>query len=402
MQQGTKVRPVDTPGALWTLLLATSINEAMLLILPSFVGALTDELHLGETDIGLLASMDLLGIALVTATGPFWLRRAPWRALGIGALLLFLVLNLACLGVHSFRALVALRLMCGAVSGVGFAIGLAGVLEGKHADRNAGLLLVVQVIFSAIGMYVLDAVPPGWRLDSVYLFIAAWLVPCLLLALRYYPERPDARPAAGEFHWRRAVPRALALLLGAGAYFLMIGGVWGYLEGVARSAGLTLAQTGQALSVGLIVSLLGAGLAAGLGLRLGRAGPLLVSALVQAGSLYLLLRLGEFRSPVVAFFVINAAFQIAWSYVIPYFMVMFAELDPSGRFIALYGTVTHLTLAIGPYLGAFLISGGGLQALLRAGILLVAVCYGAFLCAAWLGARQRRGAAAAGPRAEAA
>ncbi len=384
-----KVRPMDTAGALWTLLLATSVNEAMLLILPSFVGALTDELRLSETDIGLLASMDLLGIALVTATGPFWLRRAPWRTLGIGSLLLFLLLNLACIGVHTFGALVALRLLCGAVSGVGFAIGLAGVLEGARADRNAGLLLVVQVVLSALGLYVLDAVPPGWRLDSVYLFIAGWLIPCLVLAFRYYPDRPGVRPFAGRVQWRRVVPRAVALLTGAGVYFLMIGGVWGYLEGVARAAGMTLAQTGEALSVGLIISLAGAGLAAGVGLRLGRAGPLLLSALVQAGSLYLLLRLGDFKSPVLAFFVINAAFQIAWSYVVPYFMVMFAELDPTGRFIALYGTVTHLTLAIGPYVGAFLVAAGGFKALLRAGIVLVAVCYGAFLCAAWLGHRER-------------
>jgi hypothetical protein len=51
----------------------------------------------------------------------------------------------------------------------------------------------------------------------------------------------------------------------------MIGAVWGYLEGIARAAGLSLEQTGTALSRGLVVSLLGSGAAAWLGLRFGRA-----------------------------------------------------------------------------------------------------------------------------------
>jgi len=74
------------------------------------------------------------------------------------------------------------------------------------------------------------------------------------------------------------------VIAGAGIYFLMIGAVWGYLEGIAREAGLSLLQTGQALSLGLVVSLIGAGAAAYLGLRLGRVWPLIASCVVQTVS----------------------------------------------------------------------------------------------------------------------
>lgn len=380
-----EVRPIDRTASVWTLLVATSITEAMLLILPSFVGALTDDLQLSAERTGLLASADLIGIALSTATGPFWLRRVSWRATGLGALLAFLVANAACFGVTSFTPLLLLRLLAGVTAGVGYTVGLAGVMDTKNAERNAGLLLVVEVLFSAFGLYALDAVPVAWRLNAVYAFILVWLVPCLAFAWRHFPEDPGDRVQTAALDLRNIALRGSAVVAGAGIYFLMIGGVWGYLEGIARQAGLTLAQTGQALSMGLVISLLGAGAATVVGLRLGRVFPLILSAVVQVTALYLLTRLDHFSNAVWAFYVINAVFQIMWSYIIPYFIIMFNEVEPTGRFVALYGMVTHLTLAAGPYVGVFFIVNGHYNPLLWLGIALIVLCYAAFLLAVWFG-----------------
>lgn len=297
-----------------------------------------------------------------------------------------------CLGVTAFSLLMVLRFVAGLIAGVGYTIGLAGVMDTSRPDRNAGLLLVVQVVFSALGLYVIDAVPVAWRLDSVYFYLMAWTLPCVVLAWRHYPEEPGERVQSVSVDWRRAAGRGAAVIAGAGIYFLMIGAVWGYLEGIAREAGLSLLQTGQALSLGLVVSLIGAGAAAYLGLRLGRVWPLIASCVVQTVSLYLLTRLRGFSDPLLAFYVINAVFQIMWSYIIPYFMVMFAEVEPSGRFVSMYGMATHLTLAIGPYAGAFFIANGHYGRLLWVGMGLVLICYAAFLIAAWLGHKQMGGA----------
>ncbi len=382
-------RPIDRPLSVWTLLIATSINEAILLILPSFVGALSDDLRLSPERVGLLGSSDLIGIALSTATGPWWVRRVRWKRTGVGALIAFLLVNVSCFGVTGFASLMALRFLAGLIAGVGYTIGLAGVMDTSHPDRNAGLLLVVQVVFSALGLYVIDAVPVPWRLDSVYLYLIAWTLPCIFLAYRHYPEEPGERVQSLPVDWSRVAGRGTAVIVGAGIYFLMIGAVWGYLEGIAREAGLTLIQTGQALSLGLVVSLVGAGAAAYLGLRLGRVFPLLASCIIQTLALYLLTRLRGFSDPLLAFYVINAVFQIMWSYIIPYFMVMFHEVEPSGRFVSMYGMATHLTLAIGPYAGAFFIVNCHYGQLLWLGMAMVLICYAAFLVAAWLGFMQR-------------
>jgi MFS family permease len=174
----------------------------------------------------------------------------------------------------------------------------------------------------------------------------------------------------------------------------MIGGVWGYLEAIAREAGLTLRETGPALSAGLVVSLVGAILAAVLGLRWGRAIPLALSGIAQIVALYLLTRLEHFGNVLLAFYVINAVFQVAWSYVVPYFIVMFSEVEPSGRFVTLYGMAMHLTLAIGPYTGALFISHGHHDPLLWFGLALAVLCYVSFLAAVRVGRAAARSVAA--------
>src|ERR1700682_5615093 len=92
-------RAIDRPAALGALLLVATLTEAMFLLLPSFVGALGDDLHLSTTRTGVLASADLTGIALVTATAPWWLRRVSWRRTVLASLTAFLLTNLVCVGV---------------------------------------------------------------------------------------------------------------------------------------------------------------------------------------------------------------------------------------------------------------------------------------------------------------
>ena len=382
-------RLIDRPASLVALLLVATVTEAMFLLLPSFVGALGDVLHLSEAHTGLLGSADLTGIALTTATAPWWLRRVSWRPVVLASLAAFLGVNLICFAVRSFWPLLCLRLLAGLSAGVAYPIALAGVLDTTKADRNTGLMISLQVVFGAAGVYAIDAVRLDWRLNAFYTFLAGWLLVSLLVSALWYPEDPGDRPPRASIAWRALAGRGALVAAGTALYFLMIGAVWGYLEGIARGAGLSLEQTGTALSTGLVVSLLGSGATAWLGLRFGVARPLIVSALTQVISLALLTRLGHYGDPVTAFFVINAVFQIAWSYVVGYFIIIFNDVDASGRFVAVYGTASHMTLAIGPYVGALLIVNSSHTVLLWFGIIAVSACYACFLGAIWLGRRRR-------------
>ncbi len=380
---------VDRPSEILSLLLVASVTEAMFLVLPSFVGALSDVLRLSPSRIGLLGSADLAGIAVATATGPWWLRQVTWRRTVAWALGIFGIANSVCFGVSDFWLLLSLRTMAGMAAGTAYVVALAGIVETRHATRNSGLLVCTQVVFAAAGLYALDAVRIEWRLDAVYAYILVWTIPTFLYCWKYFPEDHGDRAVTGAIHWGQIGTAGAAAVAGTCIYFLMIGGVWGYIEGVAREAGLTLAQTGITLSLGLVISIIGPIIAAWLGLRLGRAIPLVATALTQLISLYLLLHLTAFRAVVLAFFIINAIFNIVWNYVIAYFITIFAEIDQSGRFIALYGMASHLSLALGPFAGALMIDNGHYAPLLWFGIAAVAASFASFLLAVQLNQAHR-------------
>ena len=287
-------------------------------------------------------------------------------------------------GCAILHPLIALRLSAGLAAGVVYTINLTAIMGGRDPARNGGLLLFSEVVVSALGVYLIDQVHIGARLNAVYAYALLLIIPFLPWAWRQLPDDPGGPVQRAALPWSTVARRGGLLLLGTSSYFLMIGGVWGYLEGIARAANVALAQTGQAISAGLLVSLLGAGAAAVLGLRFGRAIPLAVSAVIQIAALASLMRLGGFATPLLAFYVINAGFQIAWSYVVPYFMVLFKEVEPSGRFVPMYSMAMHLMLAVGPYAGAFVIHNGHYERLLGAGLALAAICYASFLLALWL------------------
>jgi MFS family permease len=156
-------RQIDRTASLVALLLVATVTEAMFLLLPSFVGALGDVLQLSATRTGLLASADLTGIALTTATAPWWLRRVSWRRTVLASLLAFLLVNLLCFAVRSFWPLLCLRVLAGLSAGAAYPLALAGVLDTTHAPRNTGLMMSLQVVFGAAGVYA-----PWWwpALDS--------------------------------------------------------------------------------------------------------------------------------------------------------------------------------------------------------------------------------------------
>jgi MFS family permease len=376
-----KVGDINHPWAVFTLLVVATVSEAMFLLLPSFVGALGDVLHFSTQRTGLLGSADLAGIALATATGPWWLRRVSWRPVILLSLAAFVILNGLCFYVLTFPGLLWLRVFAGVSAGIAYVVALAGIVDTRLVARNTALLVFLQVVFAAIGVYALDAVQISWRLDAVYAYILAWTMPALALCWRCFPENPGGRRQSASGSWRRVAGPGAAVLAGTALYFLMIGGVWAYLEGIARAAGLSLRETGSALSIGLVISLAGPAIAAWLGLRLGRALPLLVTGIGQIVSLYLLIHLQYFVNVAAAFFIVNAVFQLLWNYIIAYLITIFNDIDESGRFVALYGMASHLTLAIGPYVGAILVLDGEYSALLWCGIGATVLCFGFFLLA---------------------
>lgn len=384
-------RAIDRPMAILAMILVGTVTEAMLLLLPLFIGAIADLLALNARQIGILGSADLAGLAIGASSAVWWLRKVPWRAVVLASLALFGLSNLASLEIVDFTILAVLRLVAGLAAGCGYAVALAGLCDTRNEARNTALMICGQVVFGAIGFYLLPMLPEPMRLSGIFYFINGWILISFVLAWFCFPANVHrAESHAAPLPWGRFGLGGLSAFLGTGLYFLAIGAVWGYLERIAMETGLALEEVGASLSLGYVISLLGSVAAAWLGVRFGRAVPMLVTGGVQIAMLFVFTRMFGVSDPGMVFFLANAVFQFFWSYIVSYQMVIFAEADRDRRFMPLYGTAVHVALAIGPFAGAFLIDEGSYRPVLWFGIAVLAACYASFLASIHLTRKAHR------------
>ncbi len=390
-------REIDRGRSILAMLLVATVTEAMLLLLPVYVGAISDRASFSQSQVGLLGSADLAGIAASTLSAAWWLRRVRWRETVLALIAAFFIANLASVWIESFQPLFGLRVLAGAAAGAAYAIALAGLCDTVRNDRNAALMVCGQVLFGAAGSFILPLVGSNWQIDAVFAYMNVWVAAALVVAFFAFPTEPGLHRDAAGFRWRSLAARGPAVVLGTAAYFLTIGMVWAYLERVARAAGMSSQEVAVSLGVGYLISLSGSLAAAWLGCRLGRALPMLVAGSAQIAMLVLFANLERFDDVARAFLVINIVFQFFWSYIIAYQIVIYSDADRSGRFVATYGTSMHLALAFGPYAGSKLVAGTDYTPVLDAGVVTLALCYGCFLLAVYQNRKGRLAAASAGP-----
>jgi MFS transporter, UMF2 family, putative MFS family transporter protein len=362
------------------VILACTASESAYAVLPIFVDTLALRLHLSDFELGLLASADLAGVAISSASAMWWLRRVPWRKSLNVAFSVMLMTNLISVFTTDVSALLAVRIVAGLAAGVALSIGLGALAALPHTARNSALVVFSQTAYGAIGIYLLPLIPESSRLAGVYIFILLTAGPASLLCARFFPENGPKTTTAGAVASRIPLVPAFLAVIGTLLYFLMGGAVWGYLAEIAQELGLTLRQTSAALSTGLLVALIGSLTAAKLSLRWGTAIPVLLAAVVQIAALWGIHASRSFTAVTFVFFLFNFMFQFAWNFVVGYFVTIFASLDSRGRFVSLFGSAMHAGLAAGPLVGALWIGSEGshLKAL-NFGLCALAGCYAAIL-----------------------
>jgi predicted MFS family arabinose efflux permease len=370
---------IDHPATIAALILVATVTEAMLLLLPIYIGAISDLLALTQTQVGLVGSADLAGVAIGSTSAVVWLRKVAWRKVTLFALTFMLVANVLSLMFTDIGLLMLLRFSAGLAAGIAYALALAGLCDTSNQARNTALMVCSQVVFGAIGLYVLPLLSDRLRLNGVYLYIIVWAVVTLMTAWLAFPNNPVAHSKKTPLSWSRFGLPGILAFVATGLYFLTIGAVWGYLERIAIEAGMTLADVGSSLSWGYIISLIGSFGAAWLGVKFGRAWPMTITGIVQLAMLVVFTRLNAVNDVMTCFFVANAIFQFFWSFIIAYQIVIFNDADKDGHFMPLYGTAMHAALAVGPFAGAMMISGESYQPILFFGIGTLAMCYLMFL-----------------------
>lgn len=341
------VRKRDPVVLLWCVVAAEGAGFLGFDTLPIVLGAIVDRVGLSEGAAGLVASLELAGMAGSALLLAPRMGTLPLRALALFAAATALLAHGLSMFASGFTLLAISRTAAGVAEGALVAAGNALLATSVDPDRMAARMQIVAGLAAAA---VLAGLPhavdvAGQRgAFGVMLLLVIACVP--VLALIPTARATRAQPAPALTRGRASAVLAAALLLTAGESAL-----WAFIERMGVRAGVSGAWIGIVLGATTVVGLLGAGVAAWQGTRFGRRLPITAGIVAQAGSCWLL---AHATAPGV-YVAATLGYGLSFFFVQPYLLGTAAVLDPRGRVVAAYAGAALVGAAIGPAIGGALV-----------------------------------------------
>ena len=340
-------------AAVVVALVAGTLGPAVLLILPTFIGVLARDYSLSDEQLGVFSFSNLGGLALGSGVGASLFPKTGIRlTTGCGFVLAFAA-NVAMVFARAYSALLMLSVVSGIGGGLAVAVCYAVLGRSKHVDRNFGIYVACQVLFSALAIYSMPKVADLMGAPGIFGLMAALLLLSLPLVGYLPPLRGAALHDAAAGRIVRSVWVALCAVF---AFFTAQGAVWTYLEIIGVRGGVDPQIVANGLAIATLAGVLGPIISAGLGARIGRALPLLVGVGLMIGASQMISSpLGPFRFGLSA-----CLFTIAWNLTIPYQLSSISAVDQSGQAVAWAASISLAGLALGPLTAAVVLSDLGL------------------------------------------
>ena len=351
-----------------SLLFVAMMGASILTLLPLWVGALTERGEFTDQQVGWLAAADVIGIFASSASAIFWVRKLPWRPVVLLGLTVYMLANLASLDSDHFATLMAVRIVAGLGCGSAYAIALAGLGDHRNPQLAFGLMVTGQVVFGTIGFFAVPRLAAETDINSFLHYLNGWLGVTILLCALFFPRSQKCGGSAEQSVYATLLSgRALLVFATTVVYYCGVSAVWGYLERIGVSLGLSSAAVGDLLGIGFAISGLGSLATPWLSKYLGRIITLVIAMVLQMITMAVLM--GQHTFDAYALYASTSiVFQFFWSFSLPLLMDQFNRVDDTGRFIVLCASAFKVGEIVGPPLAAALISEGDYSAVLWLGI----------------------------------
>jgi predicted MFS family arabinose efflux permease len=277
----------------WTLeriaaVVAGSVALVVLNTLPAVTGVLARALGLGPEALGAYASADVLGITAGTLLAVPVMRIGSPRLAVLAGLGVLLVADLATAVSSATAALIALRALGGA--GTGLTLGACFVVYAREErERNFAAYTLGQTGLATGAMAAIPVLAHACGWQAPFIGLAALVLPGLLLAPCLSGKRlaavvTDAGSASDPESRPRPGPGTLLPWLGivtVALFFLGQGSLWTYLDRIGSAAGIPDASIENSLTVCAAFGFLSGGLVLALGERVTRRRVLMMSVLIN-------------------------------------------------------------------------------------------------------------------------
>ncbi len=347
------------------------------MLMPVLVGSLIEGLGINEDGAGVIATIELVALAVTLLVLAPRMARMPLRRLA------FTGAGLAILGSVLATLVVALPLLAAsrAVAGIGMGMCIAAanavIAASESPQRLFASVFSVGQLQAAVLMTVLPVFTARWAHVGGYGFVAVWiaLMMCLLIWL------PSTRVADIEGAVEEKTSLGLFVLPSVIGMILVgacDGMLWTFTERIAESLGLDSQTVGFVLGGALVCGVLGAAVSALVGERFGVVLPI-ATGLPILGACYLAV---TFASAPPVYITAQLMVLFFFGFTIPYLLGFNGSLDPKGRVMVAASGAMLVGMAIGPAVSGAIIVAAGFKAVGACIVVMIAVCLTLFMCAA--------------------
>ena len=327
------------------------VGYAVMVGLPVMSTSWVNNLGFTEEQVGRIAGADLGGLAVGAVIAYFFVARFDRRVLTVIAASIAMVANLLCIYYQSYDAHLALRLVAGVGAGVYTGIAVATIGGHSRPAFAFGMELFAFAFSQGAELKFL----PYLTIEGVYItLIATYLIG--LLFISWLPRRPvdksldvevDVEEPDGQHHAEhQEVPAYVPWLVLTAVVFtyINIGAYWTYIELATVESDASADWVASMLVYTSVFSVIGCLFAVLLSNRYGLAKPLLVTLVFQAGIVVMLVFGITNTSVAISMF----AFNFCWIFIDIYQAATIANVDHSGRYVALLPAAQGLGNFLGP------------------------------------------------------
>ena len=337
------------------------VGYAVMVGIPVISTSWVNNLGFTDVEVGRVAGADLGGLAIGAVISAFFVARVDRRLMTVIAAAVVIAANALCIIYQTYEVTLWLRLAAGI--GAGVYTGVAVATIGGHSRPAFAFGLELFAFAGSQGLEL--KLLPYLSIEGVYIALIATYVIGLLF-ISWLPRRPvdkaldvevDVEAPDGRHHTEhRHVPVYVPWMVLAAVVltYINIGAYWTYIELSTVDSNAAPAWVAEMLWVSSVFSVIGCLFAVLLSNRYGLARPLLITLVFQATIVAMLVLDINNTTVAISMFMFN----FCWIFVDIYQAATIANVDHSGRFLALLPAAQGLGNFLGPNVAASVLAYG--------------------------------------------
>ncbi|MGX5831182.1 MFS transporter [Mesorhizobium sp. 43Arga] len=341
-----------TGGQLASALWIGSVGLLILGLQPVLLGALYTEGHVSGDELALVATAEMIAIAVGSAIVAMLLSARNMRWKSAVLLLLLALANVWTAYAAGANTLMAARALAGLAEGGLVAVATELIARSRRAERIGGFFVTMQTLAQcALALLLALYVIPAAGSAGGFLVLAVVCVLSLVVAFIVpgdYADLPKEENLANVL----TVP-SITALLSVFCYFMFFGAVWAFLEPLGAQFGIDGRTVGLIVSASLAVQVSGAMMATAFEARIDYR-----IAITVIGTVALVASLVLASGPALTtFWVAALVMGFILLFIVPYQIRLAITADDTRTAVLLVPAAQLFGLAIGPVAASLLIDG---------------------------------------------